>query len=66
MSSNALAINRMMTREQKRADFKKRLKQMWPLYLFILPTLAYIILFCYVPMYGIVIAFQDFTRSMTS
>lgn len=34
---------------------------MWPLYVFILPTLLYVILFCYAPMYGIVIAFQDFT-----
>ena len=33
----------------------------WVLYLFILPVLSYIILFCYVPMYGIQIAFRDYT-----
>ena len=30
------------------------------MYLMVLPVLAYYILFCYIPMYGIVIAFKDF------
>lgn len=37
-------------------NFKRR---GWCL-LFIIPALIYIIIFCYIPMYGIVIAFQDF------
>lgn len=37
-------------------NFKKR---GWVL-LFIIPTVIYILIFCYVPMYGIAIAFQDF------
>lgn len=52
-------------------DFKARCKKnfskwlgnlkekKWTL-LFILPAVIYIIIFCYIPMYGIVIAFQDF------
>lgn len=32
----------------------------WELYLFILPALIYVILYCYYPMYGVQIAFKDF------
>lgn len=32
----------------------------WELYLFVLPALIYIILYCYVPLYGAQIAFKDF------
>ena len=38
-------------------DFKKH----WPVYLMILPTLVYYIMWCYGPMYGIVIAFNNFS-----
>lgn len=33
----------------------------WELYLMILPVLAFYIIFCYVPMYGASIAFQDYS-----
>ena len=39
-----------------KANFKRR---GWIL-LFILPALIYVIIFCYAPMYGILIAFQDY------
>ena len=39
-----------------KANFKRR---GWIL-LFILPALVYVIIFCYVPMYGILVAFQDY------
>lgn len=50
-------------------DMKKRMRKKalvkalhnWQLYLMILPALLYIILFAYKPMYGIQIAFRDFT-----
>ena len=42
--------------EKWKINFKRR---KWCL-LFILPALIYILIFCYIPMYGIVIAFQDF------
>ena len=32
----------------------------WILYLFVLPAVAYYIIFHYVPIYGIQIAFQDY------
>lgn len=38
----------------------KNLKKHWKLLFFILPAIIYIIIFSYIPMYGILIAFQDF------
>lgn len=35
-------------------------KKSWKPVFFILPALAFLILFCYVPMYGVLIAFQDY------
>ncbi|MBR2038554.1 MAG: sugar ABC transporter permease [Lachnospiraceae bacterium] len=43
---------------------KKKVKKImnnWQLYVMVLPALLYIILFAYKPMYGIQIAFRDFT-----
>lgn len=42
--------------EKWKANFKKR---GWIL-VFILPALVYVIIFCYIPMYGILVAFQDY------
>ena len=50
-------VNKDISKKEKwKMNFKRR---KWVL-LFIIPTLIYIIIFCYIPMYGIVIAFQDF------
>lgn len=44
--------------ESWKANFKRR---GWIL-VFIIPALVYILIFCYVPMYGIAIAFQDYSQ----
>lgn len=44
--------------------FKRWLKPRrahWQLYLMIIPALAWLIIFCYVPMYGATLAFKDFS-----
>ncbi len=41
----------------------KRFYKNWELYLFALPTLAYFVIFHYIPMYGLQIAFKDFIPS---
>ena len=43
------------------------LKKEWQLWIMILPALAYIIIFCYGPMYGIQLAFRkyDFSKGLT-
>lgn len=45
------------TKWSLKEDFKRR----WQLYLMLLLPLAYIIIFCYVPMGGIAIAFKDYS-----
>ncbi len=41
--------------------FKQYMKRAWPLYVMIAPGLVFVLLFRYYPMYGIVIAFQDYS-----
>ncbi len=43
-------------KEKRKWDFK----QTWPLHLMILPPLAFLIVFQYLPMVGLVMAFQDY------
>ena len=33
------------------------------LYLLVLPVVVFYVLFCYVPMFGVMIAFKDYSRS---
>ncbi len=47
-------------RAQQRAQKRKWMRRNWELYAFLLPALAIIALFYYVPMYGVQIAFKDF------
>lgn len=42
---------------------KLKLKKYWQLYLLLLPTMVYVLIFCYEPMYGIIIAFKDYKVS---
>ncbi|NMO96372.1 sugar ABC transporter permease [Paenibacillus lemnae] len=48
---------------QTKTSFKKELRQWtknWELYVIFLPVIAYFIIFHYLPMYGVQIAFKDF------
>lgn len=45
----------------KKVQLKKSIKRDWRLYVMLLPAILYIALFHYKPMYGILIAFQDFS-----
>lgn len=38
-------------------------RNQWPLQTLVLPWIAWLALFCYVPMYGVVLAFKDFNYS---
>ena len=53
-----------MTMNEKRAKTKmkktKFKKRYWQLYLLLLPAVAYILIFAYGPMYGIVMAFENY------
>ena len=46
-----------------RHNLHRSLRRNWSLYLLVIPALVYFILFLYWPMYGVVIAFKDFSPS---
>ncbi len=43
------------------AALKKYLKKTWQLWIMLLPAMVYIFLFCYVPMYGVQLAFREYS-----
>ncbi|MBO7743756.1 sugar ABC transporter permease [Paenibacillus sp. MWE-103] len=47
----------------KKGSLRKRILHNWELYLFMVPCLLYFIVFHYVPMYGVQIAFKNFLPS---
>lgn len=46
------------------SEFGVNLKRNWPLYLFLVPAITYFIIFHYIPMYGVQIAFKDFYANL--
>lgn len=46
---------------KQRIPLSKRMKKYWPLYVMLIPCIVYYILFCYVPMTGIVLAFKEYS-----
>ena len=42
---------------------KMNLQKNWQLYILVLPAIAYVFIFSYIPMYGILISFKDFRAS---
>ena len=53
-----------MKEKFQRHYVKKRLKESWMWYLLLLPALVYLIIFCYGPMYGVLIAFKNYKPSL--
>ncbi|KYG35304.1 protein lplB [Alkalihalobacillus trypoxylicola] len=50
----------VMTKAQKREDLWRRIKKNKLLYLMILPGILYFFIYKYIPMYGLIISFQDY------
>ena len=42
----------------------KRLRRCWQLWVLLLPALAWLAVFCYAPMYGLLIAFKDYKANL--
>ncbi|MFD1175016.1 ABC transporter permease [Paenibacillus puldeungensis] len=55
----AMNLNLVPTRKKK-GDLWKKIIRNWQLYIFILPAFLSIIIFSYIPMYGILIAFNNY------
>ena len=47
-----------------RRNLRKRIKRHWILYLLLIVPLTWVIVFHYIPMYGVIMAFQNFSGSM--
>lgn len=47
-----------------RTDVKTKKKSKWQLYLMLSPSLIYLLIFCYVPMLGLLIAFKNYSPSL--
>jgi len=54
-TSNAVISN------YKKPSLGKRIKKTWQLWVFVLPALIGLIMFSYIPMYGIVLAWKDYS-----
>lgn len=48
----------------KKKNILKKIKRCWPLYIFLLLPVIYLIIFLYYPMYGAQIAFKDFKAGL--
>ena len=51
------------TRKLHRQVTWKAMKRNYVLYLFLIPTVVFIGVFCYAPMYGVLMAFQNYSPS---
>lgn len=61
---NTLAVNILNNRAKKRKKIIAYIRKSWILYLFVLPAIVYLIIFSYIPMYGVQIAFKDYRASL--
>jgi putative aldouronate transport system permease protein len=63
--SNELASTGYLVKKGTgKGRIKKVLKEQWPLYLMVLPGIVYFIIFKIVPIFGSIIAFQDYDIAM--
>lgn len=56
-------VYRSLSREC--GEWRRALRQDYDLYLLLIPVIAYYVIFCYMPMYGLQIAFKDYSPAMT-
>ena len=55
-----MEVSSSVLRARKRHMRWKMVKQHWPLYLFLLPTVVYFLLFRFYPLYGLQLAFKNY------
>lgn len=51
---------RKSERNEKNMNFSKKLKKQWPYHLMLLPGVILVFIFSYIPLYGLVIAFEKY------
>lgn len=60
VDTNTTSAPEMNKPHSKWEDWKNNFKRKGWILLFIIPTFIYVVIFCYIPMYGILVAFQDY------
>lgn len=63
MKENSGTISRFLFREGR--EWRRVLRRDYDLYLLLIPVIAFFVVFSYMPMYGLQIAFKDYSPSMT-
>lgn len=60
-------LNKRKNKKTLSLRFRKYMNKNWQLWIMLLPAIAYIFIFCYVPIYGVQIAFReyDFSKGFT-
>jgi ABC-type polysaccharide transport system, permease component len=64
ISSTLPTSKKAAEKKPKRSGNWRLVKKNWQLYLFVLPALICFALFCYWPMYGVIIAFKDYNPAL--
>ncbi|MCM0649352.1 ABC transporter permease subunit [Clostridium swellfunianum] len=62
MNTEVMQTSKTNTKRSFKKQWKNILNYKY-LYIMLIPVLVWYLIFCYVPMYGIIMAFQDFTMS---
>lgn len=60
MKTEAGILKNVKSVEKPKQELLKKMKKYWQLYLFVIPALLYFLIFCYIPMYGIQLAFKEY------
>ena len=60
LDNEELVVDKVARAPKNKTSFFVNFKKHWKTLIFILPALIYVFIFCYVPMYGILVAFQDY------
>lgn len=66
MDTEVIKASELMIKNDSKPGFKKKMKLLLRykyMYFMLIPVLIWYVIFCYVPMYGITMAFQDFSMS---
>lgn len=61
MSKNEMSFNGTQVNMLSDNVFSKNVKKYWPYYVMVIPGIIYFIIFKYIPMLGVVIAFKDYS-----
>ena len=66
MVNSSRYTSKAAMRARKQEELIKRIKRYWQLYLLVLPPIITTFIWHYIPLYGVVIAFKDFTPKLES